>query len=621
MRSALSPSRILLTLLSLVALSGGVRTQKPLPTMPPTMDAAGAVSEPAMAVGLTRHAIALPTISSVGFVFAPPGRFVQDREAGTARFTGHIVDAENDKKAFDIDIQFSGLSADPPLGSPNLLLLPAAYASAGGPVDPSDWYYYTSFHGTFTGDKDFRGAVLTITPRGPAAQFGAGANNRNSRYGMSAWFSYSVDQQPKKGGPFAAGAGDMNLDLQSDCMCVEDSPPDPKFGTNMDRAGLVTTSAFGCSTQWDLASTALLDVNRKRGTVTVIGELAAQADPNCRLSFEITLDGRIAPGDGNYPPNGSPSLAHIAPGGLFENGGPIDPSTWIFYPFASGTLIGKGNLEGAVINVMATPGAPSAQVGAGAARNTKLGVQATLSLRVKKQPSSGPQLNNASGTLWLELMMCPRPVFLPLGVNEMQSLPTVTTECFTLRGCALDTVTQIDFLDREITSQDPCDFGLGYFEIIDAMTIKLCPPLCLDEQVVGVLARDSLGGVSDPLPVAMVEPSAPALAVAPTLEVGCRQFMWVWGGPRGPLNYCLFFSASPLPSVIPGVVELGLGNQFTNFIGVDGQQLPRCFSKFIGMVPPQAVGLTLYFQAIPMDPKAMTLPFTPTNVGVTTYVQ
>ena len=72
--------------------------------------------------------------------------------------------------------------------------------------------------------------------------------------------------------------------------------------------------------------------------------------------------------------------------------------------------------------------------------------------------------------------------------------------------------------------------------------------------------------------------------------------------------------------MLPGIVTLGLGNHFTNFLGVDGQ-LPRCFSKFIGNVPPQAVGLTLYVQAIPMKPSGFTLPFTPTNVGTTTFTQ
>src|SRR5262249_2192140 len=156
-----------------------------------------------------------------------------------------------------------------------------------------------------------------LFPRGPSPQFGTGANNRNTLYGFSGWFVYTVDQQPLTGAPIAASVGDMNLDLQSDCMCAEDSTPDPTFTNNLGTGALATLPGFGCSPQWKLASTSILAADTTAGTAILSGELVAQTNPNCRLAFQLTLQGRLEPGNPGYPPNGSPSIAHILPGGLF----------------------------------------------------------------------------------------------------------------------------------------------------------------------------------------------------------------------------------------------------------------------------------------------------------------
>jgi hypothetical protein len=604
--------------LSLLALGGAAHAQG-LPSMPPAMDAMAATNDPAVLPEPANHAIFLPGIST-DLIFVPPGRMTQDREAGTARLTGRVVDAHDSTKIFDVDINFTGLSIMPPAGSPKRGLRPNAYIENGGPVDPSTWYYYTSFDLQLTGAGAFDGAVLQGTQRGPAPQFGNGANDKNTRYGFSGWFDWVVVQQPTQGGPWAAGGGDLNIDLQADCLCAEDSAPDAAYTTNLGTGALGVSPAFGCDTQWHLAATSILETDHAAKTAKLTGELVASVDPACRFAFEITLSGRLEPGDPGYPPPGSPLLAHILPSGLFVNGGAIDPGSWAFYTGLNGTLLGKGSLMGAHVTLTTDASATAAQLGAGAARNTKMGVHAPVSLRVDQQPIAGPGLSDADGALWLELAMCDRPVFVPHGINAPPMLPTVTDQCFTLRGCAMDTVKELNFAGMTITSQDPCDFGLGYFEILDEMTLKFCPPLCIDPATLSLVAKDELGAASDPLPLTIVEPSAPTLAVAPALRVGCVQHMWIWGGPTGPLGYCLFFSGSNLPSVLPGIVTLGIGNQWTNFIGIDTMG-PNCFDVLIGTVPVEAIGITLYFQAIPMDMHAMVLPFVPTNVGSTSYSQ
>ncbi|HKI01254.1 MAG TPA: SdrD B-like domain-containing protein [Thermoanaerobaculia bacterium] len=158
------------------------------------------------------HDFYLPGIGT-DFIFTPaPGGYTVNPD-GTAHLTGTIRSVANPANAFTVDVQLSGFTTDVPAGSPKKEFAASSYIENGGPIDPAGWWYYTAFTGTLTGIGNYAGAVIDIVRTGPAFQVGYGANNKNSHYGVSAWFLWTVTQQPASGSLQANGQGDINSDL------------------------------------------------------------------------------------------------------------------------------------------------------------------------------------------------------------------------------------------------------------------------------------------------------------------------------------------------------------------------------------------------------------------------
>ncbi len=171
----------------------------------------------------THHALYLPGIG-IDFVFSPVAGSLVENPDGTAQLTGTVVSSSNPGKSFQVNVSLNGRTSVPPPGSPKKDLESCAYSENGGPADTATWYYYTGFTGTLTGGGDLAGAVLTLAPTGPAFQVGAGANNKNLKFGASSWFIWTVAQQPSSGSPLPiTGQGDFNLDI-GDCPPIAAVP-------------------------------------------------------------------------------------------------------------------------------------------------------------------------------------------------------------------------------------------------------------------------------------------------------------------------------------------------------------------------------------------------------------
>ena len=177
-----------------------------------------AINDSRVQPGDAEHAFYLPGISN-DFVFEPAGDFVPFND-GTATLSGTIRNLNNDAEAFTVDVQVWGRTDIAPAGSPKKELLDSAYSENGGPVDTSTFVYYTGLTGTLTGIDAFQGALIQITPRGPAFQLGKGANNKNTNYGASSWFDWLVLSQPDDQNiVLPDGQGDINVDVP--CECIE----------------------------------------------------------------------------------------------------------------------------------------------------------------------------------------------------------------------------------------------------------------------------------------------------------------------------------------------------------------------------------------------------------------
>ena len=105
------------------------------------------------------------------------------------------------------------------------------------------------------------------------------------------------------------------------------------------------------------------------------------------------------------PPAGSPKKELFA-SAYIQNGGPIDPSTWVYYTSFTGTLTGTGNYAGAVIQLDKT--GPAFQIGKGAnGKNGNFGGSGWFNWTVTSQPTSGGSLQTTGqGDINVDLANC-----------------------------------------------------------------------------------------------------------------------------------------------------------------------------------------------------------------------
>ncbi|MEO0651473.1 MAG: LamG domain-containing protein [Planctomycetota bacterium] len=156
----------------------------------------------------------------------PVGAFTEFAD-GTATIRGEVFREKDPSQRLCIDVLLSGRldpgdAAHPPVGSPKFALCDD-FLAPEGPIDPLTFVYFTEMNGVLLGKGDYEGAVLKIERKGPAAQLGVGANDKNLNFGLSGWFYVDVCQQPTTGVHIPAENGDFNFDL---ITCPELVPTD-----------------------------------------------------------------------------------------------------------------------------------------------------------------------------------------------------------------------------------------------------------------------------------------------------------------------------------------------------------------------------------------------------------
>ncbi len=170
-------------------------------------EVSAAYSNAAFYNGASAHALWFENSLGTDFIFSQNGLMLS-HDDGTATLAGDVVSASDGVTGFSVSLSFSGYTAIAPPGSPKKELASHAYVENGGPIDTATWHYYMNWSGTLVGTGALAGTELTITQRGPAFQFGVGANGKNILLGGSGWFD-AVDQNGN------AYVGDFNLDMQA----------------------------------------------------------------------------------------------------------------------------------------------------------------------------------------------------------------------------------------------------------------------------------------------------------------------------------------------------------------------------------------------------------------------
>jgi len=174
----------------------------------------------------------------------------------------------------------------------------------------------------------------------------------------------------------------------------------------------------------------------------------------------------------------------------------------------------------------------------------------------------------------------------------------------TLTGTSLGAVSQVDVGTVSLTA--------GGFTVVNDTTITFAMPLA------GMVGGNSVtvmnaAGTSNALTLT-VDPVQPPLLDAPTITAtGLTWTATTWTNP-GDLVF-LLVSGSNLPSVIPGIVSLGIGNGFTDLVNFPVQVASATQGKTMTSIvtPAGFAGASIFFQVASVPPTLVT-PWPATNV-------
>jgi CubicO group peptidase (beta-lactamase class C family) len=193
------------------------------------------------------------------------------------------------------------------------------------------------------------------------------------------------------------------------------------------------------------------------------------------------------------------------------------------------------------------------------------------------------------------------------------SLPNVTDSAYVVEGEVLSGVDRIDFEGRSITSRLATSWATGWFRIVDDRTLEIHPPQGLIPGSYTIRLWNGLS-VSDSFEVTVTRATTRTLG-GPTSAFGGFELIASRGASSVASQALLCYSTSSSPSVLPGIVSLGIGAGFTQLWT---WPVAHPFERFSGcarwQVPDIGTG-TLHFQALIVDPAAPSpTPFPTTNV-------
>lgn len=196
------------------------------------------------------------------------------------------------------------------------------------------------------------------------------------------------------------------------------------------------------------------------------------------------------------------------------------------------------------------------------------------------------------------------------------TLDNVTTSTILVTGKRMDTVTQVNFGGQVITSQSPANWGNGYFEILDSETLRVSPPPGLFPSTYALSLVNSVGtSASEDITIQL---GTTFRLRGPSQVQGQPFAVYVGRGTSSGLPLqgsfvilCLSFSNAA--STAPGVVSLGLGNQFTDLLTTDARSF-GLFSSSVRFDLPVLPTGTVYLEAVGLDLTAPNLfPLSTTN--------
>ncbi len=553
------------------------------------------------------------------FVIAGGGQFVE-LPGGTARLTGRIFSDSSIYSAFLVDVVFSGRIAPgspsyPPAGAPDLQLQSSAYLPTGT-VNPAQFVYYTAATGTLTGVRNLDGAVLGISLGSQPMQYGAGANNRNGDLGLAASFQCSVLHQPQFGtiGPCSTAA--LALDLpahRTDDTThpqVDTTRSNLAFGRAMVLPGVADDYVFvpaGDFTEYE------------DGHAELTGTLARPSQLDDAWDVTLNLSSRIDPGQVGHPPVGSPVL-QMLPSAYLANGGTMDPNHWHYYRVATGTLLGRGLNAGG--NLGLTNSTAVQFGGAANQTNSYYGFYGAFVPSLVAQPTGRSLALLGNAELFGLTAVFPVLPFPTLNAPaQPYTLDSLTDQGLMLVGDNLAWAELVgvdwDLIGGHSASQW---FG-GWFRVIDNQHLEFHPrpgavPGTYTLSIFNPAVR------SNQQPLQLMAPTSPKLYSEANVGPWSVQHLMVHSGPvTGLAMSAIALSSSLVPTIYPGLVNLGIGNNHQELLVFPGTYThdPATGIARADLLVPAGFATLLHFQAVTLDLGNLVMPLPSTNVWSVHY--
>jgi hypothetical protein len=216
-------------------------------------------------------------------------------------------------------------------------------------------------------------------------------------------FLQAVSIDPQQGLPLYVSNTDvLRIAKGDDCFnCPLTPVADPTFGLT-----LAGTAVYlpGIGNDFVFAAGAVF-AEYGDGTARLTGEIVRSSAPTERFLFDTIFNGRIGPGEANYPPPTSPKM-ELHPSAYHGVGGPSDPNTWHYYPTFTGLLIGLDAFQGGIISIGRM--GPAFQVGQGAnGKDVAHGGSAWMTVGIVTQPTQTVWNSSGGGDINITIGNCP----------------------------------------------------------------------------------------------------------------------------------------------------------------------------------------------------------------------
>jgi hypothetical protein len=209
-----------------------------------------------------------------------------------------------------------------------------------------------------------------------------------------------------------------------------------------------------------------------------------------------------------------------------------------------------------------------------------------------------------------------------IGSVSPGTLANVTSGHFTLTGLRFDTATRVNFGFTQVTSTQPTDWATGWFEIVDPTTIRFHPPQGRNPGTYALSVGNAVG--ASPSVDVAIAANLPFQLAAPAVVARNQPWSaWIARGITSGLTEAggfgiLCVSFSNQPSSAPGIVSLGLGNQFTDLLTSGTFQFDPSNEAHRFDLPPLPGG-TVYLEAVGFEATAPNpFPLLTTNTTATT---